>query len=142
MDLSTARIEAEHHFVVESASGNFDLEVGQLRPFLVTQGKWLLQPQHFSATKALETEGNFTGGIKIISENVTSGNEQLLTLVSFNQSQFEKKERSLIFENTRPQVITHASDRLSFRLQTLAGDPVKVPADGKVLFGLALIQVR
>ncbi len=142
MELQAGGIEAEHHFTVKSSQSCFDLEIGQLRPFLITQGKWLLQPLHFSSTAPLVAEGDFTKGIKIVSRNVTSGNEKALTLVAFNQAKFEKRERSLIFENVRPLAISHTSDRLFFELQTLAGDPVKVPAGKKILFGFALIQRR
>ncbi len=107
---------------------------------MLTQGIWYVKILFICSTKGLKALTPFSQGFRVVSLNVTSGNEKELVLASFSKNVFERENRALVFQSERYFRITHPSDKIYFQVQTLSGDEVEIEEDGQLLLGIGLIR--
>ena len=131
---------ATHHFIIKSKSANFVAEVSGLKPYSIVEGNWFVHVLFVSG----QIENSESPLFLITSENVTTQNEKNIILANFCFREYETNKNGLVFNSginaLTAHRITHATDKLQFKIQTLEEQDAKVLSE--LTLGIALVQFR
>ena len=142
MEVRRDRVVAVHHFNITAEATPFFLEAKQLKPYLLTEGKWVLRVQHLSCSGQLGNDSSlFDKVYRIVSPNICPESGTPLTLASFAQEELEVKGKTKFFPASRSHLISMKSDRVYFSLEALGGEPAKIKS-GSLLLGVELVQIQ
>ena len=137
-------IIAEHEVQVVVDTTTFSTEVEDYQPYKVTEGYWVIQPQHLLIKGGLKGDGPFDKAFSLVSYQALSGNRKPLCLFSFTKKELEEGDGALVFhDQIRPRPITYASNSFFFQLRTVGGGVAHLvdEDEGKLLLGFSLIQL-
>ncbi len=141
MSVPAAAIVSEHHVELVGSPSRLWRSVDFLRPYVLTQGIWYVKILYVSSTKPLKTDAPFSTGHKVVSLNVTSGNEKELILASFSDASFERERRAISFDRGRYFRINHPSDRIFFQVRQFGSEAeVEIEEGGQMLLGVSLVK--
>ena len=144
MEYLLENITSEHQFEVVRNQPRFYIDVGELRPFRVSEGNWCLVPLHVSSTQPLQfaSDAEFKQGFQLVSYQCLSGRDKPLSVAHFSAKAYQEAGNSVVFDKPfqRPYPITHKSSLLYLELRALDGTALALPAGGQILLGLALLQ--
>lgn len=131
---------AEHHLEAKSEKADFYLSAENLKPYLLTEGVWLIRPRFICTRKPLARgTGPYSSGLRLVTTSVTTQNEAYLPLAVFPAALLEQQSVAT-FKEERFLEITRKTERIYFRLETLGGDLVALGHENSLVAGFDFIQ--
>ena len=143
MEVRQDNLVAVHHFDLKAQATDFYLETKQLRPYLLTEGRWLLRVLYLGCNGQVSSSSSpFGKAFRIVSPNIAPENGNPLVLAAFGQEDLEKKGKAKFFPTSQAHLITMKSDRVYFNLQSLDGGRAQLEEGGLLLLGVELLQIE